>query len=502
MIPGTWTSAFNYSGHNGEWVDNPYIGHRFVTYLNCVAAASRAAHGPGKVIVIAHSMGGLVTRWAAANGAADSIAEVITLGTPNEGASLAGTGDAIRQLFCDTQSMLNGTPVTGSFCTEFTALAGMADYSSQIASLPELPDNTPLHAIAGAQTIKDILGGAWIQRNGTDDLLVPVDSALHQPPDTSQFTTKTIACTTIFPDLLGSCWHGALLNNSAAQADVAAVVRAYVKAHYGPPAPAQGQQPLAGHPPGPDGLSPVNTIYNFYDALNAHDYPAAQKIGLDILGGTDNASWVHNQVLQGKASAYVKADRDLGGGAVQVSVTVTWKDGTVRHYDGTYTVSETSWTITSANPFSSTSASAPASSPAQHLGGESYWLANGGQWVVHDMAIQVIRGDSGLTGTETWNAGPCDPNDPSAGHCWGSAQLAFTLRGDGSLVGTYTTGAMYTANGAPYEGYSQPDAYAPQPGQAITLKPVAPMRAEAVLSSGSTNLCQAGLPDASRYCGA
>lgn len=62
-------------------------------------------------------------------------------------------------------------------------------------------------------------------------------------------------------------------------------------------------------------------------------------------------------------------------------------DGAVLHYARTYTVSETSWTIEAADirDLSGTWASA-APPPA----GESYWLADGGQWSVHDMTIQVI----------------------------------------------------------------------------------------------------------------
>ena len=171
QIPGTWTSAFDYSQHNSEWVDNPAVGGAFVKYLDCVAAASRAAGGPGKVIVIAHSMGGLITRWAASNGAQDDIAEVVTLGTPNTGATGAGFGDASRQLLCDTQSMV-ASPDTASFCTEFTALSGMDAYSSQIAALPELPASIPLYAIAGDVKIKDPLGGAWIDADWGSDGLV------------------------------------------------------------------------------------------------------------------------------------------------------------------------------------------------------------------------------------------------------------------------------------------------------------------------------------------
>jgi len=438
MIPGTWTSAFDYSQTNGEWVDNPAIGPRFVTYLNCVAAASKAAGGPGKVIVIAHSMGGLVTRWAASNGAGNAIAEVITLGTPNTGAPIAGLGDAIRQLFCDTQSMLS-SPGTGSFCTEFTALAGMADYSSQIANLPELPGSIPLHAIAGAQTIKDPLGGAWIETSGTDDLLAPVDSALHQPPGSSQFTTKTIACTSLIP--FGPCWHGALPNNSAAQADVRSFVRTYFKAHYGPRAPA-GQQPLSGHPAGPDGEDPLNVVYGYYDDLNAHQYQQAWELGgsnIAAQNGQTYDSWVAGYA--GTAGLYITgqdAGTGLGNHLVQVSITVTQTDGSVRYYAGTYTVRQTdyqSWTITSADIHGTSGATPPGQGQAAGsvLFATQDWQGTQPSYIgiSGDSTLQISSitwqswGSTTATGTGDYQGNNCVPD--CAGGSWSNTPATIVL---------------------------------------------------------------------------
>jgi pimeloyl-ACP methyl ester carboxylesterase len=499
QITGTWTSAFDYSQYNGEWVDNPAIGKRFVDYLDCVAAASRAGHGPGKVIVIAHSMGGLVTRWAASNGAGDSIAEVITLGTPNTGAAGAGFGDAVRQLFCDTQSMLNYSPDTGSFCTEFTALSGMDAYGGQIASLPELPSSIPLYAIAGDETVQDPLGGAVYQLPSGSDMLVDVPSALHQPPGGGQFTPVTITCSSWHPR--GPCWHGALPGNAIAQADVRNWVQAYVRAHYGPQAPAQGQQPLAGHPAGPDGNDPLNVIYNYYDYLNAHQYQQAWDLGGSNIAGTSYDNWVAGYAnTKGLYITGQDAGTGLGNHIVQVSITATQDDGSVQYYAGTYTVREInneSWTILAA---AIREVSGPA--PAAQLGGLSYWLNDGGQWYVHGMQLQITRdSQGGLTGTETWNAG---------GNIFmGTAHLSFTSNADGSLTGTYTDDGAITQTGQANPYGTQPDPSVPKKGDVIRLVPVAPMHAQTIAVSppapafgGNTNLCQPGLPDPSQYCGA
>ena len=65
QLHGTWVLAFDYSPTNGEWADNNANGPALARYIHAVSQASTAGHGNGKVIVVAHSMGGLLTRYAA-----------------------------------------------------------------------------------------------------------------------------------------------------------------------------------------------------------------------------------------------------------------------------------------------------------------------------------------------------------------------------------------------------------------------------------------------------
>jgi pimeloyl-ACP methyl ester carboxylesterase len=389
MIRGTWTTAFDYSQFSKEWVTNPQIGPRLRDYVECVAKASQAGGGPGKVIIVAHSMGGLATRWAANNGARNDIALVVTLGTPNTGAFLANAGAIVHHMICTNSrfSLMSmgvspGSPAPGSFCAEWTSLAGMSVFGSQINALPELPSNIPLYAIAGDETIEDPLGGAIIYVPLFGDFVVLKSSALNKRPTGGPGSDTTIACHGLDP--FGSCWHVALTRNQVAEQEVHDLIYAYVQSH-----PGQAAQP------------------------------------------TQSSS-------------------------------------------------------------------------------AAYWLAGGGRWYVHGIALQISQGPSGLTGTETWNEGPCDPANLPGVMCEGSASLAFTSQANGSLAGTYTTNTTYTPWSGTTVGNFPGDPGAPQKGQTVLLEPIAPMHAQSVLgpdspmmfSGGNLNWCQQGLADASQYCGA
>jgi hypothetical protein len=140
----------------------------------------------------------------------------------------------------------------------------------------------------------------------------------------------------------------------------------------------------------------------------------------------------------------------------------------------------------------------PAAAPA--LGGDAYWLADGGRWYVHDAGLRISRGPSGLTGTETWNA--------YGTIVTGTIHLAFTSQPDGSLLGTYTDNTVYTTTPGRDASMFQPDPAAPRQGEVIRLVPVAPMHAKSVYVSrpgplyANTNWCQAGLPNGWKWCGA
>jgi pimeloyl-ACP methyl ester carboxylesterase len=152
-INGVMSLRFDYSGTADKWVDNPANGPALATYIKQVSQASLAGHGRGKVVIVAFSMGGLLTRYAATTGgAAGDIAMVITIGTPNAG-SFAGDG---RTLLC-----YNGTVLPAiadqflpGICTQWSAASSMGVFSPQIWTLPKLPPSIPvMHAIAGDETL-------------------------------------------------------------------------------------------------------------------------------------------------------------------------------------------------------------------------------------------------------------------------------------------------------------------------------------------------------------
>ena len=78
-------------------------------------------------------------------------------------------------------------------------------------------------------------------------------------------------------------------------------------------------------------------VTQFYQDINDGDYSGAWALGGDNIGGTDYSAWVagYNTTLRvslGTFSAF-------GSDQVQASLSALQSDGTVRTYEGTYTVS-------------------------------------------------------------------------------------------------------------------------------------------------------------------
>jgi pimeloyl-ACP methyl ester carboxylesterase len=87
-LPGVAVYTFNYSAWSHRWVTYPTIGPALARAITCLYEATGQ-----QVVVIAHSMGGLATRYAQAQviegtPVSDALARVITIGTPNEGVIL------------------------------------------------------------------------------------------------------------------------------------------------------------------------------------------------------------------------------------------------------------------------------------------------------------------------------------------------------------------------------------------------------------------------------
>jgi pimeloyl-ACP methyl ester carboxylesterase len=145
-------SVFDYGDVSTRWVDDPGIGPRLGEWIDCLADASLEGGGPGRVAVVAHSMGGLAARFALddAGVGAEKVALVATLGTPHEGSVWAGPptdgstlGTLVRALF----EALDVTAIVGE--TDTGAGRALAVGSAELASLAGWPEGVPVWAGAG-----------------------------------------------------------------------------------------------------------------------------------------------------------------------------------------------------------------------------------------------------------------------------------------------------------------------------------------------------------------
>jgi pimeloyl-ACP methyl ester carboxylesterase len=255
-----------------NWVASPAIGAALASDILCLAHASSINGGSGKVIIVAHSMGGLAVRcavdaacvnrentgtsWPAAS--VSQIALVVTLGTPNLGSTLAQkTVPLFDSALCEEISA----------CSQFAAQ--MAGNSAAAAALqqgsPELnpvypqpdanmlkplPTSIPLYALAGKITLSTSLFGSSpfdIPITDIGDIAVPVNSALAEaPPSTARSGSvsgsTTVNCGTIPIDSLNifgavngslhtgipylTCWHLTETTDPTWQADVITAIRA------------------------------------------------------------------------------------------------------------------------------------------------------------------------------------------------------------------------------------------------------------------------------------
>lgn len=264
---------------NTAWVTDPNVGPKLARLIRCLATASKNNGGAGKVIIVAHSMGGLAVRCAVDPTCAGTdavnqqqIGLVITLGTPNTGSWLATAGNGLSSadvIACEAilalQTGLNlPCPDLGSWLLGANSPAAKAmaigldgEPSQDLSALQPLPSKIPLDAIAGQITVTTSLFDLPpFQVNGPQfdlgDLVVLTASAQDGAPPTTPAHpgtsaphpgpgsgTVTIPCGTIsIPSLIGSppaaaipditCWHLTEATNQTWQAHVLAAIQAYL----------------------------------------------------------------------------------------------------------------------------------------------------------------------------------------------------------------------------------------------------------------------------------
>jgi pimeloyl-ACP methyl ester carboxylesterase len=164
-LDGVTTVQFDYEDHHNDWVDTDAIGPSLARTMVCLGRNSAALGGPGKVVAVGHSMGGLAIRCAlqencngsTVSGVEPYVAQVITVGTPTEGSFWRfgrSAGNVARLAFDQLCEFFAGDLRSGSgdlcakFLTNDAAVAFDAN-SAELGALRSGKTHVPVLAIAG-----------------------------------------------------------------------------------------------------------------------------------------------------------------------------------------------------------------------------------------------------------------------------------------------------------------------------------------------------------------
>ena len=249
-LAGTHVETFDYSSSSRNWVTDKTIGRALAERIACLSQVSSAAGGPGRVVIVAHSMGGLATRQAASEAVAgvpvgSRIGLVITVGTPNTGSWLSSVGLRGPQSGVESAAQTLLFNVLAAKCQDLDtgelidgvcrlieaggsdAAKAMRFGSPQLKQLSSLPSDTPVLALAG-----DIRLGTHIWNKPlflpgrAGDMVVDKDSAQANAFSVSGFGgTKTEECDYFVGTDLGPCFHNALIQNGVLRVEIGRAIR-------------------------------------------------------------------------------------------------------------------------------------------------------------------------------------------------------------------------------------------------------------------------------------
>lgn len=247
-MPNVVADTFDYENEHSLWVDHPNIGPKLARRIACLANESRKAGGAGKVMVVAHSMGGLATRFAAGQTdeftgkkVSDVLGLVMTIGTPHKGTPIADLASVAIHMLCFAGQAFSGT--VEDCKKKKSAILGMQSFvsSGKVDELSMLPTGVPQLGIAGNATTTVLLMGlpVIVPYFGTD-LVVPTASALVGSKETSKGGgTKEVICLSPHPfpnpvfNPIG-CEHANLIKDDGVKRRIVEGVEAYLKSLRGP----------------------------------------------------------------------------------------------------------------------------------------------------------------------------------------------------------------------------------------------------------------------------
>ena len=186
---GTPVFYFDYSAHDTSWASTPAIASCLATYIGAVGAAYAKAGGDGKVIVVAHSMGGLATLFSTSSRYAATpdgpvLAGLVSIDTPYLGSPFGNTAlaramEALPVLGAGHPTSLFAPPAgtDASICLAAHAPPGNA-LPTGCALAPYLPAGVPLAELGGDMSVRRTLFGIHLY---TVDLRtdgpVPIESS-------------------------------------------------------------------------------------------------------------------------------------------------------------------------------------------------------------------------------------------------------------------------------------------------------------------------------------
>ncbi|SFR03883.1 Putative serine esterase [Lentzea waywayandensis] len=172
------TFTFDYGPWSLHWASNEHIAPCLAIYITKVAKAHKDVRGDGKVVVVAHSMGGLALRYAMSWIPAGTVLEVITLGTPHLGSPWGGPD--VAPLYEKALTLLGKEKppdASGGHCLAWHEKG--APLLGDCGPLPPyLPAGVTVTQVAGDITVdRSLFGFTMYSLPLSTDGIVPVTSA-------------------------------------------------------------------------------------------------------------------------------------------------------------------------------------------------------------------------------------------------------------------------------------------------------------------------------------